>query len=136
MIASLDSPVDGTLSRSLGLHHRGASAKTSIQQTPQDQAESRDAEHGTSGTDTIQGLGHDGDRVRIGFPIVEGRSHKEIAASRETVEGTVRQQAHAVYRKSKLSGKADFTAHFIKKMMIQDCAVQANKSSAHQQQYS
>jgi len=37
--------------------------------------------------------------------IVKGFSHKEVAQRRGTTEGTVRQQAHAVYRKAGLSGQ-------------------------------
>jgi DNA-binding CsgD family transcriptional regulator len=45
--------------------------------------------------------------------VLKGMSSKEIARARATSEATVRQQAQAVYRKSGLSGRAEFAAYFL-----------------------
>jgi len=49
----------------------------------------------------------------VGWLLLKGLSLKEIAAIRETLEKTVRQQASSIYRKSALSGRHAFSAWFI-----------------------
>ena len=48
----------------------------------------------------------------VGLLILKGMSYKEIAVMRNVSEKTVRQQAHAIYRKGKLSGRAALSAWF------------------------
>ena len=54
----------------------------------------------------------------IGFHIIKGLRHREIAKRRGTSEGTVRQQAHAIYKKSSLPGKAAFAGHFLDDVIV------------------
>ncbi|MEJ2382764.1 MAG: LuxR C-terminal-related transcriptional regulator [Xanthomonadales bacterium] len=49
----------------------------------------------------------------VALLLLKGLSFKEIAAVRETLEKTVRQQASSIYRKSGLSGRHAFSAWFI-----------------------
>lgn len=49
----------------------------------------------------------------IAMLLLKGLSFKEIAAVRDTMEKTVRQQASAVYRKAGVSGRHAFSAWFI-----------------------
>lgn len=49
----------------------------------------------------------------VGWLLLKGLSLKEIAAIRETLEKTVRQQASSIYKKSALSGRHAFSAWFI-----------------------
>jgi len=49
----------------------------------------------------------------IGFLLLQGLSHKEIAAARATSERTVREQARAVYQKGALSGRSALAAFFL-----------------------
>ncbi len=49
----------------------------------------------------------------VGWLLLKGLSLKEIAAIRETLEKTVRQQASSIYKKSSLSGRHSFSAWFI-----------------------
>lgn len=49
----------------------------------------------------------------VALLILKGRGHKQIAAVRGTSERTVRQQAHAVYRKAGLADRADLAAFFL-----------------------
>mgnify|MGYP000326082875 CR=1 FL=1 len=51
--------------------------------------------------------------TEIGFLLLKGLSHKEIARLRNTSERTVREQSRAVYRKSGLQGRAAFSAFFL-----------------------
>lgn len=53
----------------------------------------------------------------IGFLLLKGLSHKEIANLRQTSERTVREQGRAVYRKSGLQGRAAFSAFFLENVM-------------------
>lgn len=56
--------------------------------------------------------------TEIGFLILKGLSHKEIARLRNTSERTVREQSRAVYRKSGLQGRAAFSAFFLEDIML------------------
>ena len=49
----------------------------------------------------------------VGMFLIKGLSFKEIAAVRNTLEKTVRQQASAIYRKAGVSGRHEFSAWFI-----------------------
>jgi DNA-binding NarL/FixJ family response regulator len=49
----------------------------------------------------------------VAMLLLKGLSFKEIAAVRDTLEKTVRQQASTIYRKSGLSGRHAFAAWFI-----------------------
>ena len=49
----------------------------------------------------------------VAMLLLKGLSFKEIAAVRDTLEKTVRQQASSIYRKSGLSGRHEFSAWFI-----------------------
>jgi DNA-binding CsgD family transcriptional regulator len=53
----------------------------------------------------------------VGLMMLKGFSHKEIGALRRTSEGTVRQQAQAIYRKSNLPGKNAFNAFFLEDLL-------------------
>jgi DNA-binding NarL/FixJ family response regulator len=49
----------------------------------------------------------------VALLLLKGLSFKEIAAVRDTLEKTVRQQASSIYRKSGLNGRHAFSAWFI-----------------------
>ncbi len=49
----------------------------------------------------------------IGLLLLKGLSHKEIAELRGTSQVTARQQAQSIYQKSRLPGKAAFSAYFL-----------------------
>jgi DNA-binding CsgD family transcriptional regulator len=58
----------------------------------------------------------------IGFLLLKGLSHKEIAQLRSTSERTVREQSRSVYRKSALQGRAALSAFFLENIMLPDDA--------------
>ncbi len=49
----------------------------------------------------------------IALMLLKGLSHKEVAAQRQTCEGTVRQQALSIYRKAGLGGRSNLAAFFL-----------------------
>jgi DNA-binding CsgD family transcriptional regulator len=53
----------------------------------------------------------------VGWLLLKGLSLKEIAAVRNTLEKTVRQQASAIYRKAGINGRHAFSAWFIEEML-------------------
>ncbi|NOX10001.1 MAG: helix-turn-helix domain-containing protein [Gammaproteobacteria bacterium] len=53
----------------------------------------------------------------VGWLLLKGLSLKEIAAIRNTLEKTVRQQASAIYRKAELPGRHAFAAWFIEDLL-------------------
>ncbi len=53
----------------------------------------------------------------VGWFLLKGLSLKEIAAIRDTLEKTVRQQASAIYRKAGVSGRHAFSAWFIEDLL-------------------
>ena len=53
----------------------------------------------------------------VGWLLLKGLSLKEIAALRETLEKTVRQQASAIYRKADVTGRHAFSAWFIEDLL-------------------
>lgn len=56
--------------------------------------------------------------TEIGFLLLKGLSHKDIAKLRETSERTVREQSRSLYRKSGMSGRAAFSAFFLEDIML------------------
>jgi len=54
----------------------------------------------------------------VGLFILKGMSYKEIAVLRGVSEKTVRQQAHAIFRKGRLSGRAALSAFFLEDLLI------------------
>ena len=54
----------------------------------------------------------------VALLLLKGLSHKEVAELRGRAERTVRQQALAVYRKSKLSGRASLAAYFLEDLLL------------------
>jgi DNA-binding CsgD family transcriptional regulator len=54
----------------------------------------------------------------VGLLILKGMSYKEIAVIRDVSEKTVRQQAHTIYRKAKLSGRAALSAYFLEDLLL------------------
>jgi DNA-binding CsgD family transcriptional regulator len=58
--------------------------------------------------------------AEIGFLLLKGMSHKQIANARGTSERTVREQSRSVYRKAGLQGRADLSAFFLENIMLPD----------------
>ncbi|MES9939124.1 MAG: helix-turn-helix transcriptional regulator [Candidatus Thiodiazotropha sp. 6PLUC2] len=54
----------------------------------------------------------------VGLLILKGLSYKEIAIIRNVSEKTVRLQAHTIYRKAKLSGRAALSAYFLEDLLL------------------
>ena len=54
----------------------------------------------------------------VALLLLKGLSHKEIAAQRNTSDGTVRQQALAIYRKAGLSGRSSLAAFFLQGLRL------------------
>lgn len=53
----------------------------------------------------------------VAMLLLKGLSFKEIAAVRDTMEKTVRQQASAIYKKADVSGRHSFSAWFIEDLL-------------------
>ena len=53
----------------------------------------------------------------VGMLLLKGLSHKEIGQMRETGEATVRQQAFSLYRKAKVTGRAELSAYFLEDLL-------------------
>lgn len=53
----------------------------------------------------------------VALLLLKGLSHKEIAEIRGVGEATVRQQAHALYKKAGLSGRNDLAAFFLEDLL-------------------
>jgi len=53
----------------------------------------------------------------VGWLLLKGLSLKEIAAVRNTLEKTVRQQASSIYKKAGLTGRHAFSAWFIEDLL-------------------
>lgn len=53
----------------------------------------------------------------IAMFMLKGLSHKEIARVRNSMEATVRQQAQAIYRKSKLASRTALAAFFLEDLL-------------------
>lgn len=54
----------------------------------------------------------------VGFLLLKGLSHKEIARIRSTSEATIRQQAGAIYQKANLGGRAALSAFFLEDLLV------------------
>jgi len=54
----------------------------------------------------------------VALLMLKGLSHREIAEVRDVTERTVRQQAHAVYGKAGLAGRADLAAFFLEDLLL------------------
>ena len=54
----------------------------------------------------------------VALLLLKGLSFKEIAELRDTKEKTVRQQASTIYRKSRVSGRHEFSAWFFEDMLV------------------
>lgn len=54
----------------------------------------------------------------VALALLKGLSHKEIANGRRTSEGTVRQQALAIYRKAGLGGRSNLAAFFLEGLRL------------------
>ena len=54
----------------------------------------------------------------VALMLLKGLSHKEIATQRGTNEGTVRQQALAIYRKAGLGGRSSLAAFFLAGLVL------------------
>jgi DNA-binding CsgD family transcriptional regulator len=78
---------------------------------------------------TLRGLGEEIDRQlreweltpaerETALLLLKGFGHKEIAAIQDKSERTVRQHAVAVYRKSRLSGRAELSAFFLEDLLL------------------
>lgn len=78
--------------------------------------------------DALAGLGEAIDRQfdrwrlsvaekEVGWLLLKGLSHREVAQARSTSEATVRQQALALYRKANLRSRADLAAFFLEDLM-------------------
>lgn len=55
--------------------------------------------------------------IEIGFLLLKGLSHQEIADIRSTSERTAREQARALYRKASLSGRNELSAFFLEDLL-------------------
>ncbi len=53
----------------------------------------------------------------IGFLLLKGLSHREIAELRGTSERTVREQSRALYRKAGLTGRSSLSAFFLEDLL-------------------
>lgn len=56
----------------------------------------------------------------VGFLLLRGLSHKEVAGQRQTSERTVRQQALAVYRKANVRSRAELSAFFMRGLPVRN----------------
>ncbi len=65
----------------------------------------------------------------VALLLLKGLSHKEVAELRGRAERTVRQQALAVYRKSKLSGRASLAAYFLEDLLLPSLAPETNDAA-------
>jgi DNA-binding CsgD family transcriptional regulator len=77
----------------------------------------------------LQGLGEAIDRQfqrwalspaerEVGLMLLKGLSHKQIAQARGVSQRTVRQQAHSLYTKADLPGRADLAAFFLEDLLL------------------
>lgn len=54
----------------------------------------------------------------VALMLLKGLSHRDIATARGTSEGTVRQQALAIYRKAGLTGRSSLAAFFLEGLAL------------------
>ncbi|MCP4037721.1 MAG: LuxR family transcriptional regulator, partial [bacterium] len=55
---------------------------------------------------------------QVALLLLKGLGHKEVAATLDRSERTVRQHAIAVYRKSGLGGRAELAAFFLEDLLL------------------
>ena len=65
--------------------------------------------------------------AEIGFLLLKGLSHKEIAEVRGTSERTAREQARSVYAKADLSGRSELSAFFLEDLLPPHAAIGASE---------
>ncbi|MGM0557587.1 MAG: helix-turn-helix transcriptional regulator [Myxococcota bacterium] len=79
--------------------------------------------------DILRGLGEAIDRQferweltpaekEVALLLLKGLSHKDIAGVRDVSPHTTRQQAHAVYKKAGVEGRADLAAFFLEDLLL------------------
>jgi DNA-binding CsgD family transcriptional regulator len=56
--------------------------------------------------------------AEVGFLILKGLSHAEIAQVRKASERTIRDQARAIYRKSGMAGRSELSAFFLEDLLL------------------
>ena len=79
-------------------------------------ADTGDADHAGERTEIARQMfawGLSNAELELGWMILKGLQFKEIAGARGTSERTVRQQAQAIYAKSGLPNRSEFSAHFL-----------------------
>ena len=54
----------------------------------------------------------------VALLMLKGLSHRDIAGVRDVSERTVRQQAHTVYKKADLDGRAELSAFFLEDLLL------------------
>ena len=71
----------------------------------------------------------------VALHLLKGLSLKEIAHLRGSTDGTVKQQAHMLYHKAGLKGRAELSAHFLGGLLPEDLK-QDNSGGAPETQIS
>lgn len=66
--------------------------------------------------------------AEVGFLILKGLSHAEIAQVRNASERTIRDQARAVYRKSGTAGRSELSAFFLEDLLLPRQEQQENQN--------
>lgn len=56
--------------------------------------------------------------AEVGFLILKGLSHAEIAHMKNASERTIRGQARAIYRKSGMAGRSKLSAFFLEDLLL------------------
>ena len=81
--------------------------------TPRDEDDPARAGERTAIARQMEAWGLSSAELEIGWMILKGLQFKEIATARGTSERTVRQQAQAIYAKSGIPNRSEFSAHFL-----------------------
>lgn len=109
---------------------RNARSVEELRRALEARREERDAWR-SSAEHALEGLGHaiDGQFAlwgltpaerEIALLLLKGHSHKAIARHTDRGDQTVRQHAASVYRKARLSGRAQLSAFFLEDLMLPD----------------
>ncbi|MBL1265065.1 helix-turn-helix transcriptional regulator [Candidatus Methylomicrobium oryzae] len=69
--------------------------------------------------------------AEVGFLILKGLSHTEIASLRNASERTIRDQARAIYRKSGTAGRSELSAFFLEDLLLPRQEQQTNQNMRH-----
>jgi DNA-binding NarL/FixJ family response regulator len=99
-------------------------SKKELEQTRREAEKWRD-----EARDILRGLGEAIDRQferweltpaekEVALLLLKGLSHKDIADVRDVSPRTTRQQAHAVYKKAGVEGRADLAAFFLEDLLL------------------